>query len=357
MGVSSQKEIASFLHLVNNADVVSDRREVITNIEVNDNNNKENYMFEVSTEKKEIGKIIVLNAEGGIGKSSVMGSAVLNASKDGIVISVGEDGITGLKDPEQFADLTGINHMTTTIKKWAISPKEQLDYNAAMVQFNAGKLLDKDGEVVTEAPKEPEAGLLEAMRWLLGQNYKTIGIDSLTMIMPALKDYCLRAYFIDCPDAHGKGGTKTTEQLIEKAEGFGGSELLTAMSKEWNKLLTGFKYFREDKCADIWITTHNATKKGRIVGEELEYDYSFVKMDSNKNYDLGGDLFDMADAFLYGKRDMTIATTSKKGKGKAVGSGDRIFVTESNNVIKAKNRFGLPEEIPATWDALKEYLV
>ncbi len=313
-------------------------------------------MFEVSTEKKEIGKVVVLNAEGGCGKSTVMGGAVLDAGDKGIVISIGEDGITRLKSDTQFADLSGIQHVTTTITRWAISPLEQATYDNNYALWKEGKLLDAKGEVVAKEPVKPIGGLLELMRWLLTQDYKVIGLDSLTMIMPALKEYCLRTYFIDRPEAHGKGGAKTREQLIEKAEGFGESELLTACSKEWDKFLTGLKYFREEKGADIWITVHQATKKGRIVGEELEYDYAFVKMASNKNYDLGGDLFDMADAFLYGRRDMSIAQTSKKGKGKAVGSGDRVFITESTNTIKAKNRFGMPSELPATWKALKEYI-
>jgi hypothetical protein len=307
-------------------------------------------MFNVSNETKKIGKIIVLNAEGGVGKTTVMGQAVLESGEKGLVVSVGEDGVTSLKNSKGFADLSGINHVTSVIKKWGITPNEAASYKASLASFESGEL--------EKEPTMPEGGLMEFMRWIVKENYSCIGIDSLTKIMAPLREFCLKKDFYDNASAHGKGsganGYKSKAELTSKAEGFGGSEVLTAMAREWEKLLAGLQYLRSNG-VDVYITTHRATKKGRIIGEENEYDYNFVKMDTNKNHDLGGDLFDISDAFLYGKFNTVIANGSK-GKGIAVGGDERVFVTEGNATIKAKNRFSMPAEIPATWDELKKYL-
>jgi len=293
-------------------------------------------MFETSTETKPIGKVIVLNSEGGVGKSSIMGSAVLEAGEKGICISLGEDGITPLKNDKAFVNLSGINHLTQTVDKWAVSPLEAAKHKAAGT--------------------EPKAGFIELTRWLAGQKYDVIGLDSLTCLIPVLREYCMKTYFFDCPEVHGKsdGGFKSEVELRLKAEGFGESELIAKMALEWNKLIKALTYLREHG-TDVWITTHRATKKGREVGVELDYDFSFINAPMNKNFNLGEDLYNTADAFLYGRFDHTIAKGAK-GKGKLVGSGDRIFVTEGTPSIKAKNRFGMPEEIEATYETVKEYL-
>lgn len=306
-------------------------------------------MFTVSKERKTIGKIVVLNAEGGVGKTSVMGQAVLEAGDKGVILSCGEDGITSLKNDKQFADLSGINHVTDVLERWAITPRERAKYKAALDLFKEGK---------GEEPVIPEGGLMDAMKWLKGQSFTTIGLDSITCLMPALRQYCMQVYYYDQPAIHGKGaganGVKTRDELDLKANGFGGSELIGYMAKEWEKFLEGIKMLR-DSGTTVFITTHRATKKGRIVGEENEYDYNFVKMEVNKNHDLGGDLFDISDAFLYGKFDTQIAS-GKGGKGRAIGGENRVFVTEGNSTIKAKNRCAMPTEIEATWECLKEYL-
>lgn len=283
--------------------------------------------FSVSKEKKEIGKITVIYGEGGLGKSSIIGQAVLEAGDKGLIVSVGEDGITPLKDGESFADLSGVNHLDTVVKKWRATPK----------QIKEGVEVD---------------GVIELMRWIAKQDFKVVAFDSLSMIMPALEQYCFQAYYLDDPSAHGKQ-TKTEEELRSKAYGFGKSDLLAYMNKEWNMFISSLQYLR-DKGVNVFITSHTATKKGRIITEDLEFDFAFLDLPNNKNYDLGQTLFNCSDLFLYGRRDIVVANNN--GRGKAIGGKERVLVTESDAVIRAKARANMPEEIPATWESLKKYI-
>ncbi len=287
-------------------------------------------MFTTSTETKPIGKIAVIYGEGGIGKSSIIGSAIKDAGDNGLLVSVGEDGITPLKNNSVHVDLSGVNHLDGVISKWATTPKQSAK---------------KDGEKVN--------GLMELMFWLAKQSYTDVAFDSLSMIMEALEEYCFQVYYLDDPTSHGQAGG-SREQLWAKANGFGKSELIGYMSKEWKRFLAGIQYLRS-KNINVYISSHTATKKGRLITEDLEFDYAALNMPSNKNYDLSTDLFNCSDIFLYGKTD-TIVAKGKNGKGRGLGGEGRVLVSKSDAVIKAKARVNMPDEIEASWTELKKYI-
>ena len=105
-----------------------------------------------------------------------------------------------------------------------------------------------------------------------------------------------------------------------------------------------------DSGITVLITAHVQIKKfeqPETLGSFDRYELKLTK----KSAPL---LSEWADAVLFANYDTKIVEIN--GKKKAIG-GDRIFHTQRANAWDAKNRHGLPEEVPFEFDSIKDLFV
>lgn len=288
-------------------------------------------MFEVSKETKEIGQIITIYGSGGCHKSTILGEAVLDGGDSAVLISVGENGIDPLKGDKVVRSLAGVNHLTKVIDTWC-----------SYVPYE-----EKGSKIVPNEKKKTTEGMMELLKWLyMEDTYDVIAFDSLTDIREALYDYCFNEYFL-------KGSTKTVKQQHDHATGFDNAGILPFIDKEWNKFLKALKKLRE-KGKTIYIGCHEANKKVKLPTGELPFDAVGLNMFSNKSYDPAKSLYNTSDLFLYAKRNIEVA--SERGKGVGIGGDEVVLVSKESATIAAKRRVDMPDEIPAVYSELKQYL-
>jgi hypothetical protein len=268
--------------------------------------------FNPTVSEKKIGSIGVFYGLAGIGKTTTIATAVKEVGDKGLFVSCGEDGLSPLQQNDK-SELKGLQRLPETIKDWGT--------------------------------------MMEAVRWIAKQEYEVVAFDSISLLMKNLEDYCFEKYYVQDAQAHGQN--KTVTDLRKKAYGFAKSELIAYMSKEWDSFITAVQYLRE-KGVTVLISSHTALKKAKIVTEDLEYDYGDLDMPQTKHVSLGTALTDIADFVLYGKRDVTVFKGEKKNV--AGGSNDRVYCTQESPMFKAKNRYDMNEEIPASWEEIKKYL-
>jgi hypothetical protein len=269
--------------------------------------------FKPTTEEKEVGSIGVIYGTAGIGKTTTIATAVKEAGVKGVFISCGEDGLSPLQQAKD-SKLKGVQRIPHIIKSW------------------------------------PD--LVEAVRWVAKESYEVVAFDSVSLIMNSLEEYCFDKYFTKDPTSHGNSMTPLA--LKNKAYGFAKSGLIPFMADEWKTFIDGVQYLSEVKKMKVLISSHTALKKAKIVTEELEYDFGDLDMPQTKHVHLSDMLTDISDYVLYGKRDVSVF--KGKTKNSAGGSNDRVFCTQESPMYKAKNRYGMEEEIPAEWPEIKKYL-
>ena len=279
--------------------------------------------FKPTNKDRSTGLMNIIYGAGGTHKSTIIAEAVKQAPK-GIFISVGEDGISPLQREGSYGDLSGITTLGQTVKGWD------------------AEYIDDQGTI------KGDDGILPVLRWLAGQDYTDIAIDSLTMIAPALEEFCFRKYYVNQND---KG--KSLEELRTKANGFGKSDILNFMAQEWSKLLDAFRFLRE-KGVNIYITAHTRITKGRLIDEELEFDTLDLDLPNNKNVSLSTPLYNMSDNFLCALQETTVLKGNRKNTARL---GDEVVLQSSPDAYrKAKSRLSIEDMIPATFSELRKFL-
>jgi hypothetical protein len=120
-------------------------------------------------------------------------------------------------------------------------------------------------------------------------------------------------------------------------------------------LLQGLDALRNDKGMAIVLLAHSDTKKYEAPDHEPYDRYKLRLHDRLANL-----VHDWSDAMLFANwRVHVVKDTQGKGKGaretaRGVGSGERVMFTEERPAWWAKNRYGLPFEMPLSWEALQE---
>jgi len=166
-------------------------------------------------------------------------------------------------------------------------------------------------------------------------SYKCVGIDSLDWLEPLVEQKT-------CED----NGWRSIEQ-----PGFGKGRVEAL--KYWRQYTDLINELR-NKGMVIMQIAHNQIQKVEDPRAEA-YDRHTIKL-NRKATDL---LVEHADAVFFGA--FKLGQVQVKGKGgnmitKAV-SGDRVVYTRHSVAYLAKNRYGLPEELPMEWSAIREEML
>lgn len=121
-----------------------------------------------------------------------------------------------------------------------------------------------------------------------------------------------------------------------------------ALSDEIGKLLNKLTEIK-DVGINIVLTAHAETKKHELPDEMGQYDKYTLKLEKRD----AGLTKEWADMILFFNYKTTIISDSKSNSKKATG-GQRVMYTTHKPAWDAKNRLGLPDELPIDFEAIRE---
>lgn len=121
-----------------------------------------------------------------------------------------------------------------------------------------------------------------------------------------------------------------------------------ALSDEIGKLLNKLTEIK-DVGINVVLTAHAETKKHELPDEMGQYDKYTLKLEKRD----AGLAKELADMILFFNYKTTIITDSKSNSKKATG-GQRVMYTTHKPAWDAKNRLGLPDELPIDFEAIRE---
>jgi hypothetical protein len=179
--------------------------------------------------------------------------------------------------------------------------------------------------------------LLEYVRFLAvgDHGYLTFVIDELTEVERMSHDHTCEKAHKPCIDDSIKGG-------------FGWDKGYKAARIEWLSLINELELLTA-KGINVVLLGHSTTE--RFKNPEGE-DYDRFNLSCHKT--LAALLFEWCDAYMFARNSVAVAMTEKTKKSFAVSAGDRVLHTVEEPAFWAKNRYGLPDEVPLSYDSLAE---
>lgn len=121
-----------------------------------------------------------------------------------------------------------------------------------------------------------------------------------------------------------------------------------ALSDEIGKLLNKLTEIK-DVGINVVLTAHAETKKHELPNEMGQYDKYTLKLEKRD----AGLAKEWADMILFFNYKTTIISDSKSNSKKATG-GQRVMYTTHKPAWDAKNRLGLPDELPIDFETIRE---
>ena len=158
-------------------------------------------------------------------------------------------------------------------------------------------------------------------------SFKTLAIDSLDHIEPLLwKEICKEGGNVD---------------VIEDA--FGGfGRGFTRANQKWVEMQHKLSQLREKKGMNIIIIGHSQIKPFNDPKQPAPYDRHILKL----NEKASALWREFVDCVLFVDNDTVVRKEKGQQKAKAYGENKRILYTERRPAFDAKNRYGLPAEMP-----------
>ena len=121
-----------------------------------------------------------------------------------------------------------------------------------------------------------------------------------------------------------------------------------ALSDEIGKLLNKLTEIK-DVGINVVLTAHAETKKHELPDEMGQYDKYTLKLEKRD----AGLAKEWADMILFFNYKTTIISDSQSNSKKATG-GQRVMYTTHKPAWNAKNRLGLPDELPIDFETIRE---
>ena len=180
---------------------------------------------------------------------------------------------------------------------------------------------------------------LEALGALANEahNYGTVVVDSMDWLEPIVwAEVCKR---------HGK---KDIEEF-----GYGKGYLFAC--DVWREFFDGLRFLRGQKGMAVVLLAHTEIKQFADPNSD-PYDRYQIKLQPRA----AALAEEWADCVLFANfRTYTAKADAGFNRKitRGVGSGERVLYTEERPGFRAKNRYGLPAELPFTWAAFSEALV
>jgi hypothetical protein len=166
-------------------------------------------------------------------------------------------------------------------------------------------------------------------------DYKTLVVDSLDWLEPLIW-------------AHTCDQNKW--QSIE-APGYGRGYVEAL--KYWREFLDRVNYLRDHKKMATVLICHSTVKRFEAPDAEA-FDRYVLKLQA-KASDL---VAEHSDAIFFANQVVNTIKTEDRGRvrTRGTGKGDRVMYTEERPAWIAKNRYGLPSEMPLDWKTFQQQL-
>jgi hypothetical protein len=173
------------------------------------------------------------------------------------------------------------------------------------------------------------------------------------------QDHQLKTLVIDTIDrlealiwAHVVARAKATPggNSINSIEDFGYGKGYQVALDEWRRLIARLDELRVARNMNVLLIGHTFVKNFKNP-DGPDYDRYTLRL----NEKASGFLKEWCDAVLFARFDETSTKVGEKGREriKGVMSGDRSLYTVRTAAYDAKNRFGLPEQLPLSWRELE----
>ena len=171
-----------------------------------------------------------------------------------------------------------------------------------------------------------------------------------------LEEHPYRTLVLDTLDALEPHiwATVCREQGVEHIEELPYARGYTLALKLWRQLLEGLTALRDDKGMTILLIAHSKTERFENPSTE-SYDRYVPKLHKAASALIS----EWADEVLFsGLRIATRKLDEGFGQSRVipVGAGDHVLYTSGRPTHIAKNRLGLPEELPLDWAVFAKYL-
>lgn len=178
----------------------------------------------------------------------------------------------------------------------------------------------------------------EAISFLITQDhpYRTLVVDTVDWLETLVLDYVARQ--------HGK---RSIEEI-----GYGKG--YTFALDKWERILGGFTHLRDQRKMGIILLAHAKVAKVKDPGMESYDRYTPGLHDSASLL-----IQEWCDEVLFANyRVFTRAEDQgfNKTRSIALGGKDRVVHTTNSAAFSAKNRLGLPDEIPMAWPEYAKHL-
>jgi hypothetical protein len=172
------------------------------------------------------------------------------------------------------------------------------------------------------------ADVLEAVRVLATEphDYKTVVIDTLDWVEPLIFDAVCQA-----------NGWKTIEE-----PGYGKGYAIALV--EWRQLLAGLDRLRAERGMEVILLAH-ATIRTFSNPAGANFDRYEMKLQRTA----AAVVKEWTDANLFAIHEEFVRDAKGLEKAKGVSTGRRVIHTERTSAWDAKNRHGLPTEIPLSY--------
>ena len=143
---------------------------------------------------------------------------------------------------------------------------------------------------------------------------------------------------------------------VNGIEDFGYGKGYTYVTERFGKLLNLLSEVCERGC-NVVVTAHAIISKFEQPDEMGAYDRWGLKLIDGKKASVAAMLKEWADAVLFANYKTIVITTSKDGKvGKAQGGKNRMLYCSHAATWDAKNRWGLPDEVPMEYQQLAPFI-
>lgn len=167
-------------------------------------------------------------------------------------------------------------------------------------------------------------------------NFQTVVIDSLDRLEQLIwADVCEEHRLKNIEDAgYGKG-------------------YVYALSR-WNWIFQGLDALRSQRSMTVILIAHAKIERFEAP-ETASYDRYGVRLHKLA----AANCQEWADEVLFATYEVFVKVEKgrfNKEKGKAIGEGTRILRTSERPFASAKNRLGLPDEMPFVWSEFEKYL-
>ncbi|MCI8828845.1 MAG: ATP-binding protein [Ruminiclostridium sp.] len=106
----------------------------------------------------------------------------------------------------------------------------------------------------------------------------------------------------------------------------------------------------------VVLTAHAATKRREQPDEFGTYDCWGLKLIDSPKCSIANMVKEWADVLLFANYKTLVVAVDDKGKKHKAQGGSRVMYTSHHPCWDAKNRLGMPEELPLEWGALARYI-